>query len=64
MGKTFKINDYRRPKKDKHGNKSRKQREYEEEKFKRRSSYAPEPEPEPDLPLIPDESHWNTTDNT
>jgi hypothetical protein len=34
MGRTFRKNDFRRPKKDRSGNKSRKLREYEGEKFK------------------------------
>jgi hypothetical protein len=47
MGKTFKRNDYRRPKHDRSGQKSRKQRDYEEEKFKHRPPYLP-PVPDPD----------------
>ena len=48
MGKTFRRNDFRRPKKDRSGQKSRRQREYEDDKFKsERFNYRPHlPSPE------------------
>jgi len=48
MGKTFRRNEGRRPKWDKHGRKSHKQREYEEEKFKFKPQHFPKPETEPE----------------
>jgi hypothetical protein len=50
MGKTFRRNDYRRPKKDKFGQKSRKQRDFEEEKFNYRPQVATNSPPIPDEP--------------
>lgn len=54
MGKTFRRNEGRRPKWDKHGQKSRKLREFEDKRF---NKFKPQPTPElietPDID-IPD----------
>lgn len=55
MGKTFRRNDYRSSKWDKHGKKSRKQKEFEEVRFKHRSASSPSLKEDPDSPSeIPD----------
>ncbi len=57
MGKTFKKNEGRRPKWDKRGNKSHKQRDYEDDwKFARPPQYKlyPDVKQEPEFPEPPD----------
>ena len=49
MGKTFRKNEGRRPKWDKFGKKSRKQREFEEEAYKHKHYRVSQPIPEPEL---------------
>ena len=49
MGKTFRRNEGRRPKWDKHGQKPRKVREFEEERFGFRHQKVPLPQNIPDI---------------